>query len=112
MRIIDYSGDNDYFLTLCHYSMWSNKERLMPQHKSNIKRMKKSRMENQRNRAQRSQIKTAVKKVMDSKKKKDGQEALKDAFSVIDKSVKKGVIHRNKAANKKASLHLAVNKLK
>jgi len=42
-----------------------------------------------------------IKKVMESENK---EEALKKAYSVLDKAVKKGVIHKNAAARKKSRL--------
>jgi len=36
---------------------------------------------------------------------------LSKCFSVIDKNVKRGIVHRNTAARKKRQLHLKVKKL-
>ncbi|NLP01852.1 MAG: 30S ribosomal protein S20 [Fibrobacter sp.] len=83
----------------------------MQRHKSVEKRARKNVVENQVNRQGRSRIKTAVNKVLHSKDKKSAQEALKNAVSVLDKSVKSGLIHINKAANKKSTLSRIVNKL-
>lgn len=83
----------------------------MQRHKSVEKRARKNVVENQVNRQGRSRIKTAVNKVLHSKDKKSAQEALKNAVSVLDKSVKSGLIHKNKAANKKSTLSKIVNKL-
>ncbi|HON09230.1 MAG TPA: 30S ribosomal protein S20 [Chitinispirillaceae bacterium] len=83
----------------------------MQRHKSVEKRARKNVVENQINRQGRSRIKTAVNKVLNSKDKKSAQEALKNAVSVLDKSVKSGLIHKNKAANKKSTLSKIVNKL-
>lgn len=52
------------------------------------------------NRRVKSQLKTAV----DSYAKKPSTEALSEAFSRIDKAVKKHLIHRNKAARVKSRL--------
>lgn len=83
----------------------------MQRHKSVEKRARKNVVENQVNRQGRLRIKTAVNKVLHSKDKKSAQEALKNAVSVLDKSVKSGLIHINKAANKKSTLSRIVNKL-
>lgn len=83
----------------------------MQRHKSVEKRARKNVVENKINRQGRSRIKTAVNKVLNSKDKKSAQEALKNAVSVLDKSVKSGLIHKNKAANKKSTLSKIVNKL-
>jgi len=42
-----------------------------------------------------------IKKVTESENK---EEALREAYSALDKAVKKGVIHRNAAARKKSRL--------
>ena len=60
-----------------------------------------------RNIAIKSSIRTAVKKVLTSVK--DGQveeakENLKQAYSLYDKAVGKGVLHKNTAARKKSRL--------
>jgi len=83
----------------------------MPYHKSCLKRIRSSRKRNLRNRAGRSTLHTSVGKVLDSKNKGAGAEALKTAFSTIDKSVNKGLIHKNAGTNKKSRLMRFVNKL-
>lgn len=83
----------------------------MQRHKSEEKRARNSKKANVINRMGRSQIKTAVKNVLQSKDKENAQEALNKAVSVLDKSVKRGLIHHNKAANKKSKLYKIVNAL-
>jgi len=83
----------------------------MQRHKSVEKRDRNSKKANQVNRAGRSKIKTAAKKVLTAKEPAVAQDALKTAFSALDKSVKSGLIHKNKAANHKSKLSKAVNKL-
>jgi len=83
----------------------------MQRHKSVEKRARTNKKANLVNRMGRSQIKTAVKDVTESKDKKSAEEALKTAMSVLDKSVKSGLIHKNKAANKKSKLVKAISKL-
>jgi small subunit ribosomal protein S20 len=60
----------------------------------------------------RSQLRTVVRNVIESKDKKSAQEALKKAVSLIDKSVGTGLIHKNNAANKKSRLSAHIGKLK
>lgn len=84
----------------------------MQRHKSVEKRDRQSKKANITNRAGRSRIKTASNKVLAAKNSTEATEALKNAFSVLDKSVKSGLIHKNKAANRKSSLAKAVNKVK
>ncbi|MCL1945996.1 MAG: 30S ribosomal protein S20 [Chitinivibrionia bacterium] len=75
----------------------------MPQHKSSEKRLRQSAKANEYNRIVRSQINTASKKLAAAK----GDEiapALSNVYSVLDRAVKVGVIHKNKAANRKSRL--------
>jgi len=75
----------------------------MPQHESSKKRLRKTEKQNARNRATRSQVNTATKKVM-AAVGEAAATALENAYSVLDKAVKRGVIHANKAANQKSRL--------
>ncbi len=75
----------------------------MPHHKSAKKRLRQDGKRRARNRAVKSQVKTAVKKVLSA----DSQEApvlLRQAQSVIDRAAKKGVLHWRAAARKKSRL--------
>jgi small subunit ribosomal protein S20 len=83
----------------------------MQRHKSVEKRARTSKKANLVNRMGRSRIKTAVKNVLSAKDKNSAEEALKSAVSIIDKSVKSGLIHKNNASNKKSKLHQTVNKI-
>lgn len=57
-----------------------------------------------RNRAVKSQVKTAIKKVLQAVGKEEAPELLRQAESVIDRAAKKGVIHWRAAARKKSRL--------
>jgi len=57
-----------------------------------------------RNRAVKSQVKTAIKKVLEVVGKEEAPELLRQAESVIDRAAKKGVIHWRAAARKKSRL--------
>ena len=83
----------------------------MQRHKSVEKRARTSKKANLVNRMGRSRINTSVKKVLGAKDKKSAEEALNNAVSVLDKSVKSGLIHKNKAANKKSKLARLVRKI-
>jgi len=66
------------------------------------------------NKARRSQLKTAIKKVLAAVEAKDlpaAREALARAIPTIDKMCSKGLIHKNKAARQKSRLTLKVNRL-
>ena len=80
--------------------------------KSAQKRILVTERNHERNVAMKSSIKTAVKKVLTALK--DGQvdeakSSLKEAYSLYDKAVGKGVLHKNTAARKKSRLTKKVN---
>lgn len=83
----------------------------MQRHKSAKKEARKSKKANTINNEVRSRIKTALRHVLEAKNKKTGLEALRRAFSILDKSAKIKLIHANNAANKKARLSRFVNRL-
>lgn len=85
---------------------------------ANIKSAKKRILVNQtkadRNKAIRSGVKTAVKKVtaaIEANDKEAAKTALVNATSTIEKAVSKGVYHKNYASRKVSRLSLAVNKM-
>jgi small subunit ribosomal protein S20 len=76
----------------------------LAQHKSAIKRMRQDKKRRERNRAAKSAVKRAVKKVPEASSPEDASRLLSEASSVIDRAAKKGVIHWKKAARKKSRL--------
>ena len=74
----------------------------MPTHKSAKKQVRASKRAQIRNKMGRSRLRTAVTAALESKKKEEAEKLLKIAVSILDKSVGKGLIHRNNAAHKKA----------
>ncbi len=83
----------------------------MANHKSAVKRIQVGQRNQAKNRYERTTMKTRVKQVLTSEKKEEGLQKYQEASSIIDKMVKKGVLHRNTAANKKARLMKHVNSL-
>ena len=83
----------------------------MAHHQSAKKRVRTSQKQHERNKAYRTELKTQVKKVRSSQKKETATIALKEAQSVIDKLVTKGIIPKNRAANKKSKLTRFVNSM-
>ena len=82
--------------------------------KSAKKRILVNRTKAERNKAIKSGIKTAVKKVnaaIQSGDQADAKAALVDATTVIDKAATKGVLHSNTASRKVSRLAQAVNKM-
>ena len=85
----------------------------MPNIKSAKKRLRQSQERRARNRAAKSQLKTAIKKLRDSVAAKNFDEA-KDRFSqlskLLDQTASKKVIHVNKAARTKSRLSAFIKK--
>lgn len=85
---------------------------------ANIKSQKKRVITNEkarlRNKAVRSELKTATKKVTAAIEAGDKSAALEAALiacRLLDRAASKGVIHKNQAANRKSGIMVAVNKL-
>lgn len=86
---------------------------------ANIKSQKKRNLTNEkariRNRALRSELRTAVKRVREAAEKGDkkiAQEKCNFAAKLLDKAVSKGVIKKNQAANRKSGAQKLVNSMK
>ena len=83
----------------------------MPNHKSAEKRVRQSEKRRMINRAHRTKVRTYIKKLraaLDGTGE-DIQKVLPETISVIDKSVQKGVLHRNAAARYKSRLTARAN---
>ena len=85
---------------------------------ANIKQQKKRVLTNeksrQRNKAVRSAVRTEIRKfreAVESGDKAAAEKQLRVASRALDKSVSKGVFHRNNAANKKSGMATAFNKM-
>ena len=75
--------------------------------KSQIKRNKQNEQARLRNKAVKSSLKTAVRKFREAATAGDAEKAgplMRDASRKLDKAVSKGVIHANRAANKKSAM--------
>jgi small subunit ribosomal protein S20 len=75
--------------------------------KSAVKNIRKNRTRNTINRARRSQLRSQIRKIRDLLARKDADGArgsLSATTSVIDRSKRKGIIHRNAAARLKSRL--------
>jgi small subunit ribosomal protein S20 len=86
----------------------------MPNHKSAEKRDRQNVRRNAVNTANRSKLRTQIKKlraVLADGNSQDAQALLPETISIIDKSVQKGVLHRNTAARHKARLTAHINEL-
>jgi small subunit ribosomal protein S20 len=75
--------------------------------KSQIKRNKQNEKAHERNKAVKSNLKTAVRKFREAAEAGDKDQAIalsRDAARKLDKAASKGVIHKNQAANRKSSI--------
>lgn len=82
--------------------------------KSAKKRILVNRKKAERNKAIRSGVKTAVKKVysaIEAGDKEAAKAALVSASSTIDKAATKGVLHKNASSRKVSRLSKAINKM-
>ena len=83
----------------------------MANHKSAQKRIRSNDTKRLRNKYQHKTTRNAVRKLRATTDKKEAQDLLPSVVAMLDKLAKNNVIHKNKAANLKSGLQLAVNKL-
>lgn len=82
--------------------------------KSARKRARQSERHRKLNTSQRSYVRTAIKRVLkaiESGDKEAAQAAYKEAVPAIDKSVAKGLMHKNRAARKKSRMNAHIKAL-
>ena len=86
----------------------------MPNIKSSKKDVIRSKVAYEKNKADKSEMKTVIKKfesALDSGDRAVAENAYKQAVVIVDKAVNKGILHKNTAARKKSSMTLRLNKL-
>ncbi len=86
----------------------------MPNIKSSKKDVLSSKIAYEKNKANKSALKTDLKKfdaALVSGDKAAAEVAYKAAVVAVDKAVNKGLLHKNNAARKKSSMTLKMNKL-
>lgn len=86
----------------------------MPNIKSAKKRVELSKVAYEKNKADKSEMKTAMKKfdaAVSGGDKTAAQAAYKLAVKKVDQAVIKGLLHKNNAARKKSSMTLKLNTL-
>lgn len=76
----------------------------MPKLRSAKKSLRQSHVAQARNQAVRTTMRNAIKQVRQAVDADTAQTALGRAVSIIDKTVKKGILHRNTAARYKSRL--------
>lgn len=80
--------------------------------KSQIKRIGTNRKATERNKAYKSELRTAIRRVREAVAEgnaEQAQTALAHASKKLDKAVSKGVVHKNQAANRKSAIAKLVN---
>ena len=86
----------------------------MPNIKSSKKDVISSKIAYEKNKADKSELKTNLKKfdaALVSGDKAAAEAAHKVAVAAVDKAVTKGILHKNTAARKKSSMTLHLNKM-
>lgn len=83
----------------------------MANHKSSVKRIRETEKRRLHNRFYAKVTRSAVKKLRMSKDKAEAAAMLPKVSSMLDRLAKRGIIHRNKAANLKSKLALGINKM-
>ena len=86
----------------------------MPNIKSSKKDVIRSKVAYEKNKADKSEMKTVIKKyeaALAGGDRAAAEVAYKDAVVIVDKAVSKGILHKNTAARKKSSMTLRLNKL-
>jgi len=76
---------------------------------SELKRVRQSRKANSRNRHYKSKMNTAIKKFL-TLDKKEAEKVFPEVIKMVDQICSKGIIHKNKANNKKSILAQHINK--
>ena len=86
----------------------------LPNIKSAKKRVQLAEVRNARNKADKSALKTALKKFEAAAaegNRTEAESAYKVAVKSVDKAAAKGILHKNAAARKKSQITLKMNKL-
>ena len=83
----------------------------MANHKSSLKRIRQTVIRTARNKYYHKTTRNAIKVLRGTTDKKEAAEALPKVVAMLDKLVKRNIIHKNKAANLKSSLTILVNGL-
>ena len=83
----------------------------MPNIKSAQKRMELSAAARLRNRAERSRIRSAIKKVRSAESAADGSASLTEAVALLDRAATRRLYHPNRIARIKSNLARHVNSL-
>lgn len=76
----------------------------MPNHKSSVKRVRQTNKKREANRYYAKTMRNSLKEIRGAGNKEGVKKELSELVAMIDKMVKRGQIHKNKAANLKSGL--------
>jgi small subunit ribosomal protein S20 len=97
----------DVFPYLCRPKFFEH----MANHQATKKDVRQSTKRRERNKYYGKTTRNAIRDLKEIKSGKEAGEKLVDVISMVDKLAKKGIIHKNKAANLKSKLSRKVNTL-
>jgi len=83
----------------------------MPQHKSAEKRIRQNEKRRKRNQSRKTTVRTKIKELKSLEDQDAAEALLNDVKGDLDRLAAKGIIHKNRAANKKSKLEKYVNNL-
>ena len=83
----------------------------MANHKSALKRIRANNKKRMENRYYAKTMRNSLKDIRLTEKKEEAGNKLPHVVSLIDKLAKKGIIHKNKAANLKSGLMKKISKM-
>jgi len=83
----------------------------MANHKSQFKRIRQNEKRRLENRYWAKTMRNAIKKMRSIIDANEAKAKMPEVTSLIDKVAKKGIIHKNKAANLKSGLMLKINRI-
>lgn len=83
----------------------------MPTHESAKKRMRQNEKRRKRNQSRKSRVRTKIKELKSTEDADAARELLNDVKGDLDRLAAKGIIHKNKAANRKSALEKHVDRL-
>jgi small subunit ribosomal protein S20 len=82
----------------------------MPHNKSTAKRVRTNERARERNRAVKSAVRLAVRRLHEGLRGEKAAELLREAVSSLDNAARKGVLHRKTVDRRKSRLAQAVNR--
>jgi small subunit ribosomal protein S20 len=82
----------------------------MPHHRSTAKRVKTSERARERNRAVKSEVRAAIRRLRENAGEENADELLRQAQSSLDNAARKGIIHRKTVDRRKSRLARVVNR--